>query len=156
MAKWLGRSSPRRHGSDPSVVIVRWQMNVLTLDTSTEHGAIGLAVRSGEVVVTSTEGGRRHGRDLIPAVAALLRTAGVALRDIELIAVGVGPGSYTGLRVGLTAAKTLAYATGAPLIGLDSLHAVACNAPADSPRVSVIADAQRGQLYIAEFTRSQR
>ena len=56
---------------------------------------------------------RRHGRDLIPRLAATLREAGVRARDIEVIAVGLGPGSYTGLRVGLTAAKALAYATGA-------------------------------------------
>jgi tRNA threonylcarbamoyladenosine biosynthesis protein TsaB len=86
-------------------------------------------------------------------VAAILRAAGLGLRDIELLAVGLGPGSYTGLRVGLTAAKTLAYTTGAPLVGLDSLHVIACNAPATAPRVAVIADAQRGQLYVAEFVR---
>jgi tRNA threonylcarbamoyladenosine biosynthesis protein TsaB len=128
-------------------------MNVLTLDTSTERAAIGLSVRSGEVFAATTEGGRRHGRDLIPGVAAILRVAGLRLRDIELLAVGLGPGSYTGLRVGLTAAKTLAYATGAPLIGLDSLHAIACNASVGASRISVIADAQRGQLYVAEFVR---
>lgn len=104
-------------------------------------------------MVASTEGGRRHGRDLVPAIADLLRTAGLALREIELLAVGLGPGSYTGLRVGLTVAKTLAYATETPLVGVDSLHAIACNAPADATRVSVIADAQRGQLYVAEFIR---
>jgi tRNA threonylcarbamoyladenosine biosynthesis protein TsaB len=126
-------------------------MNVLTLDTSTERGAIGLALRSGAVFTGTTEGGRRHGRDLIPAVDAILRAAGIGLRDVQLLAVGVGPGSYTGLRVGLTAAKTLAYATGAALIGLDSLHAIACNAPAEARRVAVVADAQRGQIYVAEY-----
>jgi tRNA threonylcarbamoyladenosine biosynthesis protein TsaB len=155
MAKWFRRSSPRRHGSDPYVVNAGREMNFLSLDTSTARGAIGLSVRSGEVFVASTEGGRRHGRDLIPGVAAILRAAGVGLRDIEVLAVGLGPGSYTGLRVGLTAAKTLAYATGAALIGLDSLHAIACNAPEGAPRVSVIADAQRGQLYVAEFVRPE-
>ena len=76
-----------------------------------------------------------------------------SLRDVEVLAVGLGPGSYTGLRVGLTAAKTLAYATGAPLIGLDSLEAIARNAPASAARISVVADAQRGQVYVAEFVR---
>jgi tRNA threonylcarbamoyladenosine biosynthesis protein TsaB len=128
-------------------------MNVLTIDTSTEHAAIGLSVRSGAVFSAATAGGRRHGRDLIPCVAGILRAAGLRLRDLDLLAVGLGPGSYTGLRVGLTAAKTLAYTTGAPLIGLDSLQAIACNAPADASRISVIADAQRGQLYVADFVR---
>ena len=54
----------------------------------------------------------------------------------------------------MTAAKTLAYATGAALVGLDSLEAVACNAPEDALRVSVVADAQRGDVYSAEFART--
>ncbi len=83
----------------------------------------------------------------------MLRAADLKPGDVELLAVGVGPGSYTGLRVGLMAAKTLAYATGRPLVGLDSLEVVARNAPADAMRVSVIADAQRGQLYVADYDR---
>ncbi len=71
----------------------------------------------------------------------MLADAGLALRDIELIGVGLGPGSYTGLRVGVTAAKTLAYVTGALLVGFDSLEAVARNAPDQASRVSVVADA---------------
>jgi tRNA threonylcarbamoyladenosine biosynthesis protein TsaB len=128
-------------------------MNVLTLDTSTERGAIGLSLASGAVFAGSTEGGRRHGRDLIPAIASMLQDAGITVRDVGVLAVGLGPGSYTGLRVGLTAAKTLAYVTGATLIGLDSLHAIAYNAPLNASRVSVVADAQRGQVYVAEFVR---
>jgi tRNA threonylcarbamoyladenosine biosynthesis protein TsaB len=83
----------------------------------------------------------------------MLRDADLRVGDIEVIAVGLGPGSYTGLRVGLTAAKTLAYATGASLLGLDSLEAIALNAPAEFARISVIADAQHGQLYVADFGR---
>ncbi len=65
----------------------------------------------------------------------------------------MGPGSYTGLRVGVMAAKTLAYLTGAPLIGLNSLEAVAWNAPGSVRRVCVVADAQRGDVYSADFIR---
>ena len=107
-------------------------MIFLALDTSTERGAIGLSVRSGLMFESSTETARHHGRDLIPRLAATLREAGTSIRDVDALAVGLGPGSYTGLRVGLTAAKTLAYATRAPLIGLDSLEAIARNAPADA------------------------
>ena len=128
-------------------------MIFLALDTSTDRGAIGLIARSGLVFASSTESARHHGRDLIPLLAAILREAGAGIRDVDALAVGLGPGSYTGLRVGLTAAKTLAYATGAALIGLDSLEAIARNAPADASRISVIADAQRGQIYVAEFAR---
>jgi tRNA threonylcarbamoyladenosine biosynthesis protein TsaB len=128
-------------------------MIFLALDTSTERGAIGLSQRSGRVFASSTETARHHGRDLIPRLAATLREAGLTIRDVEALAVGLGPGSYTGLRVGLTAAKTLAYATGVPLVGLDSLDVIARNAPAGASRISVIADAQRGQLYVAEYDR---
>jgi len=131
-------------------------MNLLVLDTSTERGAVGIAPRSGARHTATTEKARRHGRDLIPLLAAMLRNAGLRAGDIEVIAVGLGPGSYTGLRVGLTAAKTLAYATGASVVGLDSLEAVALNAPPDSERIAVIADAQRGQLYVADFVRQAR
>ena len=103
-------------------------MNILVLDTSTGRAAIGLRVRDGSVYSTVTDGAQRHGRDLIPCLAELLARAGVAAREIEAIGVGLGPGSYTGLRVGVTAAKTLAYVTGAALVGLDSLEAVAWNA----------------------------
>ena len=117
-------------------------MIFLAFDTSTERGAIGLLVRSGLVLASSTETARHHGRDLIPRLAAILREAGKSVRDVDAFAVGLGPGSYTGLRVGVTAAKTLAYATGAALIGLDSLEATGPhNASDDASAISVIADA---------------
>jgi tRNA threonylcarbamoyladenosine biosynthesis protein TsaB len=84
---------------------------------------------------------------------SLLATASIEPAGLQAIAVGLGPGSYTGTRVGVTAAKTLAYATGAALIGLDSLRVIGRGAPADALRVSVIADAQRGELYVADFLR---
>jgi tRNA threonylcarbamoyladenosine biosynthesis protein TsaB len=134
-----------------ALVIAR--MNVLVLDTSTERGAIGLATGMGVEYAATTEAARRHGRDLIPRVAALLAESGLSARDIDLFGVGLGPGSYTGLRVGVSAAKTLAYATGAAIVGFDSLEAVARNAPPDALRISVVADAQRGDVYVAEFGR---
>jgi tRNA threonylcarbamoyladenosine biosynthesis protein TsaB len=92
---------------------------------------------------------------LVPAIRDLLAAAGLTVADLDGLAVGLGPGSYTGLRIGLTAAKTLAYAAGRPLAGLDSLELVARNAPPEALRVSAVADAQRGDLYIADFRRFQ-
>jgi tRNA threonylcarbamoyladenosine biosynthesis protein TsaB len=129
------------------------KLNMLALETSTGRAAIGLRVRAGNVLTKATDGAQRHGRDLIPRVAELLSEGGLEAREIEVIGVGLGPGSYTGLRVGVTAAKTLAYVTGAALVGLDSLEAVASNAPGTVLRVSVVGDAQRGDVYSAEFTR---
>ncbi len=129
-------------------------MFVLALDTSTDRSVLALSGPHGELVQAAMIAGRQHGRELIPQLRALLASAGVATADLGAIAVGLGPGSYTGTRVGVTAAKTLAYATGATLIGLDSLHVIAQNAPPDATRVAVIADAQRNEVYVAEFARS--
>ena len=126
---------------------------VLALDTSTPRAALALARADGSVVVAATDPVQRHGRGLIPAIRDLLRAAGLRVGDLEALAVGLGPGSYTGLRVGVTAAKVLAYAAGRPLVGFDSLEAIARNAPPDALRVAVVADAQRGDLFAADFRR---
>ncbi len=128
-------------------------MTILVMDTSTERTVIALTTDSGDLYVSATETVRRHGRDLIPRIASLLKEAGLAARDLQGVAVGLGPGSYTGLRVGVTAAKTLAYVSGARLIAFNSLHAVGRNASAEVPRVSVLADAQRGEVYVADLFR---
>ena len=128
--------------------------NLLVIDTSTERAVIALATTSGVLYATATETTRRHGRDLIPRIGCLLGEAGLRVADLNAVAVGLGPGSYTGLRVGVTAAKTLCYASGADLLGLDSLLATGRNAPEQANRISVIADAQRGDLYVADLYRS--
>jgi tRNA threonylcarbamoyladenosine biosynthesis protein TsaB len=129
-------------------------INLLVFDTSTEQAVIALLTASGALHTASTDANRRHGRDLIPRIRKVLDEAGVAMAEIQVLAVGLGPGSYTGLRVGLMAAKTLAYTTGAALVGLDSLEVIARNAPENALRVTVLADAQRGDVYTASFTRS--
>jgi tRNA threonylcarbamoyladenosine biosynthesis protein TsaB len=128
-------------------------VNLLALDTSTDRAAMGAATRCEAVFSESPATNGRHGRDLIPRLKATLDAAGLTAREVELLAVGLGPGSYTGLRVGLMAAKTLAYASGAALVGLDSLEVIAWGAPPHCGPISVIADAQRGNLYIAEYVR---
>src|SRR4051794_1055161 len=128
---------------------------VLALDTSTNRAAVALASDGSPPRVAPADPDRRHGRGLIPAISALLKAEGLTARDLGAIAVGLGPGSYTGLRIGLTAAKCLAFAASKPLVGLDSLEAIARNAPGDALRVAVAADAQRGDAYVAEFARDR-
>jgi tRNA threonylcarbamoyladenosine biosynthesis protein TsaB len=129
------------------------QLNVLALDTATPRAAVAVATSGGAIHVARSDPQARHGRNLVPAIRDLLRQAGLDVAAIDLFAAGLGPGSYTGLRVGVTAAKLLAYAAGRPLVGFDSLEAIAWNAPADALRITVIADAQRGDLYTADFGR---
>jgi tRNA threonylcarbamoyladenosine biosynthesis protein TsaB len=127
--------------------------NLLVIDTSTDRSVVAVETEAGRIVEASTDSGRRHGRDLIPRIRDALSEAGLRVNDLDAIAVGLGPGSYTGLRIGLIAAKTLAYVGQAVLIGLDSLEAIAGNAPPDARRIAVIGDAQRGDVYAAEFDR---
>jgi tRNA threonylcarbamoyladenosine biosynthesis protein TsaB len=68
--------------------------------------------------------------------------------------VSIGPGSYTGLRVGIMSAKALAYATGCALIGIETFTAIARQAPADANRLAVLADAQQGKVYVQHFARA--
>ena len=127
--------------------------DLLVLDTSTARAALAVATAAGPVYTASPDPNERHGRRLVPAIRDLLEHAGLAVADLDGFVVGLGPGSYTGLRIGLTAVKTLAYAVSKPLVGIDSLEIIAWNAPADAREVSVIADAQRGDVYAADFAR---
>ena len=128
-------------------------VHLLALDTSTPAAALAVGTAAGTVYGAAPDPAERHGRNLVPAIGALLESAGVAIGEVGGIAVGLGPGSYTGLRIGVTAAKVLAYTLGVPLVGLDSLEVVARNAPPHARRVAVIADAQRGEVYAADFAR---
>ena len=82
-------------------------MILLAMDTTTDRSVIAVTDRRGQILQAITDGGRRHGRDLIPQLKALLASAQLEPGEIQAIAVGLGPGSYTGSRVGVTAAKAL-------------------------------------------------
>jgi tRNA threonylcarbamoyladenosine biosynthesis protein TsaB len=148
-------SNPIAHEHQPAHALEPARLKILALDTSTSRAAVAVVTAAGAIAVAQADAHRRHGRDLVPSIHELLGAVGLTARDMALFAVGLGPGSYTGLRIGLTAAKTLAFVTGQPLVGLDSLEAIARNAPAAAVRVAVVADAQRGDLYTADFARPE-
>jgi tRNA threonylcarbamoyladenosine biosynthesis protein TsaB len=128
---------------------------ILALDTSTDRAAVALEGMDQAFHVAPAGESRRHGRGLLATIRDLLRRADIRPAELAAIGVGLGPGSFTGLRIGLTAAKTLAYALDRPLYGLDSLEAIARNAPAQALRVVAVADAQRGDLFVADFGRDR-
>jgi len=128
--------------------------NWLILETSGRVGKVGLA-RGGAVVrAAQLDDSRRHARDLAATVDALLKAEGLSPAALTGVMVGRGPGSYTGLRVGLISAKALAYATGCKLVAVDTFAAIAVQAPAEAQKLWVIADALQGQIYLRRFARS--
>lgn len=126
----------------------------LGIETSSFGGSVALSC--GEEVLALREldpTGRRHARTLVPEIQSLLRDAGRLVGDLGLIAVSIGPGSFTGLRVGVVCAKSLAWATGAKLAAVDTFLAIASQSPADVQAVQVVGDGQRGDLYIGCYRR---
>jgi tRNA threonylcarbamoyladenosine biosynthesis protein TsaB len=126
----------------------------LGIETSGFGGSVAL-VRSG-VVIASRDldpTGRRHARTLVPEIQSLLREAGRTALELQLIAVSIGPGSFTGLRVGVVCAKTLAWAVGAKVLAVDTFLATAAQSPPAVAAVQVVGDGQRGDLYIGRYHR---
>lgn len=128
---------------------------LLAFDTSSP--TVTVAVHDGTDVVaelTSSET-MRHGEQLTPLVDQALRQVGISARDLTAIAVGVGPGPFTGLRVGLVSARTMAYALEVPVYGVCSLDVLAVEA-VDSGSVAggpfvVASDARRREVYLATY-----
>jgi tRNA threonylcarbamoyladenosine biosynthesis protein TsaB len=126
---------------------------ILIIETSGQPGVVALAAGKQLLGEQRLNEARRHARDLAPMLSALLANQSWRARDLEGVFVSRGPGSYTGLRVGVMSAKTLAYATGAPLLALDTFAAIAKQAPGEANQVDVVADAQQDKLYVQRFRR---
>ncbi len=125
----------------------------LILETSTGAAQVALAQGSCLLERQILEESRRHARELVPAVQELLRTQNWKPNDIDGVLVNRGPGSYTGLRVGIMSAKTFAYATGCALIAGDTMATLAVLAPAEVESLDVFVDAQQDRVYWQRFAR---
>lgn len=127
----------------------------MTLAVTSSTSVVGVAIGpagaddQAAVVADQIETDRRHAEELTPMIGAVLRRAGVSIGDLELLAVDVGPGRFTGLRVGLATVKTLALALGVPVVGLTSLEILAA-AEVERPLVAVI-DARRSEVFQQRF-----
>ena len=132
-------------------------MNVLAFDTATSATVVGLA--TGDDLHSAVDdpgfGQRpRHAGQLLALARGLLERAGLAFGDLDRLGVGTGPGSFTGLRIGIATAHGLAQATGVPLVGVSTLRAlgVAANAEAVLP----VVDARRGEVFAAAWRGDER
>jgi len=127
-------------------------LKVLGLDTSTTTASI--AVLDGDrVLATATRDTHRRSADVLVGVDEACRTAGVSPRELDAIAVGAGPGSFTGLRIGMATAKGIAFAAHRPLWAVSSLAALAFDAPRDGVIVAVL-DARKGEIFAGTFQKT--
>jgi tRNA threonylcarbamoyladenosine biosynthesis protein TsaB len=124
---------------------------LLILETSGKIGQVALAEGGDLREVRLLDEARRHARDLAPTVAELLANQKWLPRQLDGVIVSCGPGSYTGLRVGIISAKTLAYATGCALIAVPTFQAICRQTPAGIQLVDVLADAQQEKVYRQRF-----
>jgi len=131
---------------------------VLGIDTSTAASAVCVLRGDGEAFAAepppeALAGTPAHSRDLLPAVAGCLDDAGLGYSDLDLVGVGVGPGAFTGLRIGVASARGLAHAHGLDLRPVSSLAALASGI--DHPAAVPLIDARRGELFAALYVRGE-
>lgn len=126
-------------------------MKILALETSAK--AVSAAVTEDGRVLASgyQDTGLTHSRTLMPIVEGILKNTGMSIQDMDAIAVAAGPGSFTGIRIGVSAAKGLAFAADKPVIGVSTLAAMARNAAFAGGLIICTMDARRNQIYNALF-----
>jgi len=126
---------------------------ILALDTCDARGSVAL-LRGGSVLATSRhDGAEDYSAWLLPAVERTLGQANARLRDVELFSVATGPGSFTGLRVGLTSVKAWSEVYGRPVVGVSRLEALAQQAAAPNGVVAAFVDARRDQIFAGLYRR---
>ncbi len=132
-------------------------MQLLALDTATPATTVALALADEKLLTRRHEPrpGERPGHvsELLALALALLDEAGIGFAQLDRIAVGVGPGTFTGLRIGVATARALAHAHGLPLVGVSTLRSLAAGAEpaAEASAVLAVLDARRGEAFAAAW-----
>ncbi len=125
-----------------------WQ---LLIETSGRIARVGLAHNEKLIHESALDSTRRHARDLTPTIEQFLKAQSLRVADLSRIVVSIGPGGYTGLRVGLAIAKSLSFASHVPLVAVPTFQILAAQAPEEATNLWVIADALKGQIYLQRF-----
>ncbi|HLF18755.1 MAG TPA: tRNA (adenosine(37)-N6)-threonylcarbamoyltransferase complex dimerization subunit type 1 TsaB [Candidatus Omnitrophota bacterium] len=126
-------------------------MNILALDTSLRDASLAVA-KDGKVVRTKNYGFKKDlSAKLSGYIESILKAASLTIKKVDVIVVGLGPGSFTGLRVGLATAKAISYSLRIPIIGVASLDAIAYGVPQEDAQICVILDARRNLLYACRY-----
>ncbi len=126
-------------------------MRVLGIDTSTSCGSIGLIQDEDVISEYLLNVSTTHSERLLGAIDLVLRNAGFALEDLDGIALALGPGSFTGLRIGVSTVKGLAYAVRKPVAGVSTLDVLASQVSPTPYLICPIIDARKGEVYSAFY-----
>ena len=145
----LRQAKPETARPRSSSLFVLTIVRILALETSSRNSRIALLDGSALLREVELDRTQRTTQTLVPGIQQLMQDIGWTPRQLQLVAVTIGPGSFTGLRIGVTTAKTLAYAVGADVIGVNTLTAIA--EQTDRRPVWAVVDAQRKQLFAALF-----
>lgn len=126
-------------------------MNVLAVETATWRQSVALLRRDDVAGSLETQAEGSHAKWIIPSLHAILKTAGLTLRELDGLAVSIGPGSFSGLRVGLATVLGLRAVTGVPLVAVPTLEAMAWNVREVGPDLCPILKARTGEAYWALY-----
>jgi tRNA threonylcarbamoyladenosine biosynthesis protein TsaB len=134
--------------------IYLFNMKVIGIETSGSIGSV--AVCSGDTIAGRKTFGKNlnHGKEIVSSLKAIFDEIKWEPNDVDLIAVSIGPGSYTGLRIGITCAKTLAYGLGKPVIDVPTLDVLAENVKNDVENICPVIDAKRKKVYACIYARN--
>jgi tRNA threonylcarbamoyladenosine biosynthesis protein TsaB len=127
------------------------EMKILAIDTSTMLGGIAIMDESGLIVESRLNVKTTHSERLMTEIEHCLKQSGLKIADIDIFALAIGPGSFTGLRIGLSTVKGFSYATGNPIVSVPTLEALAWNFPFSRYPVCTILDARKKEVYAALF-----
>ncbi len=126
-------------------------MNILALDSTAVSASVAVSCDDRIVARFTADNGLTHSELLLPMAEAALRAANMKVSDIDLFACTAGPGSFTGVRIGVATVKGLAFGTGKPCVGVSTLAAIAENLAPLPGIYCAVMDARRGQVYTALF-----
>lgn len=126
-------------------------MSILAIDTATQVSSVAVAARGKLSAEITMQAKLTHSETLMPHIKQVLRMASVPKEQLEGIVVSIGPGSFTGLRIGLAAAKAMSYALDIPLAGVSTLRALAYHYPVAGIRIVCMMDAQKGNAYVETY-----
>ncbi|MEW6097439.1 MAG: tRNA (adenosine(37)-N6)-threonylcarbamoyltransferase complex dimerization subunit type 1 TsaB [bacterium] len=126
-------------------------MKVLGIDTSTPAGSIALIDDEEIIFEYNYQGKLEHSAWLMPTIDKLLKDADISCQDIDGIAISFGPGSFTGLRIGISTVKGLAQGLRIPVIGVSTLDSLACNLPYTEKIICPVLDAKKKEVYTALY-----